>query len=355
MSNVSMDSRSWSFDSVGFSNTAKIDPFSALYSVMKKKDETDAKSHLSPNKCAAEENDTHLRGGMACPVIIEVNKSQETHFVTSSDVLADLEARDNSNPTEMHPFLKKKRCSVEAKSAVNKFGHFSFLSMNINSSSGLKKYGEVTCLDFQAPGPNLESVFEAYTFVGSKEKKLKFEYNGASGKHVFKCPSDKLKEHFYLGAPVIIENKNETCKLSSKRWPVVGVVGRDDELEPCLHFVTANMFAGEGCEGSSRPSGAARVGDHNLVSQEYLELSIEFARQAGDRDTERKATFYLGIVYSSRGDHEQAVEFYKKTLDMAEKAGALPEVKRAKQYLGNSYLVLGKARLVWPVQSEEDV
>ena len=193
--------------------------------------------------------DTHLRGGMACPVIIKVGKSQKTHFVTSSDVVANLEATGYSNPTEMHPFPKKKmkRCPVEAKSFVNNFGDFSFLSMNIDSSPGLKKYPEVTCLDFQAPEPNLESDFEAYTFVDSEKVKLKFEYNGASGKHVFKCPSDKPKEHFYLGAPVIIENKDETCKLSSKRWPVVGVVGRDKELEPCLYFVTANMFAGKFC------------------------------------------------------------------------------------------------------------
>ena len=39
MSNVSVDSSSWSFDSKGFSNTAKIDPFSAVYAVMKKEDE----------------------------------------------------------------------------------------------------------------------------------------------------------------------------------------------------------------------------------------------------------------------------------------------------------------------------
>lgn len=234
MSNVSVDSSSWSFDSKGFSNTAKVDPFSAVYAVMKKEDETD----------------THLRGGTACPVIIKVGKSQKTHFVTSSDVIANLEAIGNINPTEMHPFPKKKmnRCPVEAESFVNNFGDFSFLSMNIACSPGLKKYREVTCLDFQAPEPNLESDFEAYTYTVDSEKvKLKFEYNGASGKHVFKCPSGKPKEHFYLGAPVIIENKDETCKLSSKRWPVVGVVGHDEELEPCLYFVTANMFAGKFC------------------------------------------------------------------------------------------------------------
>lgn len=114
-------------------------------------------------------------------------------------------------------------------------------------------------------------------------------------------------------------------------------------------FSTSQIETGDGCEASSRSSGAALAGDHNLVSQEYLESSIEFARQADDRATERKANFYLGIVYSSRGDHRQAIEFYKKSLDMAEKAGALPEVKRAKQYLGNSYLVLAKAHLVWLV------
>lgn len=194
--------------------------------------------------------DTHLRGGVACPVIIEVGKSQETHFVTSSDVLANLEARGNSNPTEMHPFPKKKmkRCPVEANSAVNNFGDFSFLSMNINSSPGLKKYPEVTRLDFQAPGPNLESDFEAYTFVGSEKIKLKFEYKTASGKHVLlKYQWDQLEERFFLGAPVIIENEDETCLYSSSRWPVVGVVGRDEELKPCLYFVTANMFAGKFC------------------------------------------------------------------------------------------------------------
>ena len=35
-----MDSSSWSFSSEGFSNAAKIDPFSAVYAVMKKEDET---------------------------------------------------------------------------------------------------------------------------------------------------------------------------------------------------------------------------------------------------------------------------------------------------------------------------
>ena len=35
MSNVSMDSSSWSFSSKGFHNTAEIDPFSAVYALKK--------------------------------------------------------------------------------------------------------------------------------------------------------------------------------------------------------------------------------------------------------------------------------------------------------------------------------
>lgn len=120
-------------------------------------------------------------------------------------------------------------------------------------------------------------------------------------------------------------------------------------------FSTSQIETGEGFEGPSRFSGAARASDHNLESKECFESSLEFARQAGDRATERRATFYLGVVCSSRGDHRQAIEFYKKSLDMAKEAGAQAEIKRAQQHLGNSYFVLGKAKLVWPVQSEENV
>ena len=192
----------------------------------------------------------HLRGGMACSVMIEIGKSQEIHFVTSSDVVAYLESTGNRNPTEMHPFPKKKmeRCRLVANSAVNKFGPFSFFSKNIESCPGLKKFPEVTCLDFQVPRPDVESDFEAYTFVGSDKVKLKFAYERASGKHILlKEQGNQLEQPFVLGAPVIIENKDVTCKRSINRWPVVGVVGLNEELEFCPYFITANMFAGEFC------------------------------------------------------------------------------------------------------------
>ena len=189
-------------------------------------------------------------GGKACPVLIKVGNSQTTHFVTSSDVVAFLEATGIRNPTEMHPFpqMKMKRCRLEANSAVNNFGPFSFLSMNINSSPGLKTCPELTLLDFQVPGPKLDTNFQAYTFAGSKKVTLKFVYEKASGKHVLsKYQGDQLEQPFVLGAPVIMEDKAVTCLLSSSRWPVVGVVGLDDELEVCPYFVKANMFAGEFC------------------------------------------------------------------------------------------------------------
>lgn len=193
-------------------------------------------------------NRTH--GGKACPVLIKVGNSQTTHFVTSSDVVARLEAISISNPTEMHPFpqTKVKRCRLEANSAVNNFGPFSFLSMNIASCPGLETCPELTLLDFQVPGPKLEANLKAYTFADSKKVTLEFVYKKTSGKHVLsKYQGDQLEKPLVLGAPVIIEDKAVTCLLSSSRWPVVGVVGLNEDLEVCPHFVSANMFAGEFC------------------------------------------------------------------------------------------------------------
>ena len=76
-------------------------------------------------------------GGMACCVMINDGKSKEKmSFVTSSDVVACLKA--DKKPTEMHPYLKKKRkdCHLVADSTVNNFGPFSFLSMHPQSSPG---------------------------------------------------------------------------------------------------------------------------------------------------------------------------------------------------------------------------
>ena len=188
-------------------------------------------------------------GGKACPVLIKVGNSQTTHFVTSSDVVAFLEATGIRNPTEMHPFpqMKMKRCRLEANSAVNTFGPFSFLSMNIDSCPDLKTCPELTLLDFQVPGPKLEANLKAYTFAGSKKETVEFVYKKTLGKHVLKNQGNQLEQPFVLGAPVIIEDKAVTCLLSSSRWPVVGVVGLDEDLEVCPHFVSADMFAGEFC------------------------------------------------------------------------------------------------------------
>ena len=186
-------------------------------------------------------------GGMACFVMVKVGQSKEMCFVTSSDVVAYL--KGDKKPTEMHPFSKKKTegCHLVVKSSVNKFGPFSFLSMNPQSSPELEIKRERTCLDFQVPKQNLESEFEAYTFVGSETLKLKFAYQRGTGKYSLSTKrKDRLELPFVLGAPIIIENKDVTCKRLSRRWPVVGVIGLNEEWELCPYFVTADIF-GEFC------------------------------------------------------------------------------------------------------------
>lgn len=63
----------------------------------------------------------------------------------------------------------------------------------------------------------------------------------------FSVKKDRLEQSFVLGAPNIIKNKDVTDKRSSSWWPVVGVMGLDDEQEFCPYFVTADIF-GEFCQ-----------------------------------------------------------------------------------------------------------
>ena len=200
-------------------------------------------------------------GGMACLVMIKVDKSKAMNLVTSSDVIADLKA--DKKPTEMHPFLMKKDCHLVVKSPVNKFGPFSFLSLDPQSSPGLKMNPQPTCLDFQVPKQDLESKFEAYTFVGSKKLKLTFEYQRSTGKYILSRKEKKAgvvfhpwrrepELSFVLGAPIVIENEDVLNKHLSSRWSVVGVIGLNEERELCPYFVTADLF-GEFCWFSYNP------------------------------------------------------------------------------------------------------
>ena len=187
-------------------------------------------------------------GGMACCVMINDSKSQEKIcFVTSSDVVAYLKA--DKKPTEMHPFLKKKMkgCYLVGNSTVNNFGPFSFLSMHVQSSPGLTIKPDLTRLDFQVPKQDLVSEFEAYTFIGTNPMKLKFVCQRATGKYILSTTlKNQLELPFVLGAPIIIENKDVTSKSLSSRWPVVGVMGLNEDLELCPYFVTVDIF-GEFC------------------------------------------------------------------------------------------------------------
>ncbi|XP_067038641.1 uncharacterized protein [Acropora muricata] len=333
MSKVPIKGSSWSFSSKGFGNDTN-DPFTAVYALKKQNREGNS-----------------LQGGMACSVMIEVGKAPVMHFVTSVDSLVSLKSICSRNSTEMHPFpkTKLKRNRLETNSAVIDFGRFSFFRMN-TEIPGFDIHQEVTRLDFQVPRGNRESHFEAYTFVGSKRVNLKFVYESASRKHVLKEQGGQLDRAYVLGAPIIIENQDVRDKYLSSRWPVVGVVGLNEELEVCPYFVTADMFDDstsqierESCEGSSKSSGVAHARD--LGAQECYELSLKKARQAGDRATERKAILKLGIVYSSRGDHRQAIECYKKSLDIGKETGDLVGVKHAQERLWKSYLDLGDTHL----------
>ena len=184
-------------------------------------------------------------GGMACTVMIGVDKSCRTYFVTFSDVVAYLESRGNKKPTEIHSFSRKKKegCHLVANSTVNKFGPFSFLAINLESSPGLKTNPELTILNFQVPKQNLESEFEAYTFVGSETLKLKFVHQRGTGKFILSTKQkDRLELPSVLGAPIITENKAVRDKHLSSRWVVVGVMGLNEEFELCPYFVTADIF-----------------------------------------------------------------------------------------------------------------
>lgn len=173
--------------------------------------------------------------------MIKVGKSNAMNLVTSSDVIADLKA--DKKPTEMHPFLMKKDCHLVVKSPVNKFGPFSFLSIDPQSSPGLEMNPQPTCLDFQVPKQNLESEFEAYTFLGSKKLKLKFVYQRGTGKYILSTKEKKqLELSLVLGAPIIIENEDVLKKHLSSRWSVVGVIGLNEERELCPYFVTTDLF-----------------------------------------------------------------------------------------------------------------
>ena len=55
------------------------------------------------------------------------------------------------------------------------------------------------------------------------------------------------------------------------------------------------------------------------------------------------------IVYSSGSDHQQAIECYTKSLDIAKEAGHLAGVKLAHERLQKSYLDLGDTHLFWLV------
>ncbi|XP_015749784.1 PREDICTED: uncharacterized protein LOC107329625 [Acropora digitifera] len=224
MSNMSMEASSLSFNSEDWANREETKPFSAVYAV---------KKEVQTGICQY--------GGMACLVMIKVGKSKAMNLVTSSDVIADLKA--DKKPTEMHPFLMKKDCHLVVESPVNKFGPFSFLSIDPQSSPGLEMNPQPTCLDFQVPKQNLESEFEAYTFHGSKKLKLKFVYQRGTGKYILSTKEKKqLELSLVLGAPIIIENEDVLKKHLSSRWSVVGVIGLNEERELCPYFVTTDLF-----------------------------------------------------------------------------------------------------------------
>lgn len=178
----------------------------------------------------------HQHRGMACCVMLEVRGQQEMYFVTSSD----LETYKKQAVLLPCSAQKREGCQLEINSTV-KFGPFSFLSFD---RSGLKGNTSLTCLNFQVLKQNLESEFEAYTLVGPKKLlKVKFEYQRVTGKYILSAKKkDRLEQSFVLGAAIIIKSKDVTDKYSSSRWPVVGVMGLDEEGEFCPYFVTADIF-----------------------------------------------------------------------------------------------------------------
>lgn len=176
---------------------------------------------------------THQHRGMACCVMLKVRGQQEMYFVTSSD----LETYKKEAVLLPCSAQKREGCQLEINSTV-KFGPFSFISFD---RSGLKGNTPLTCLDFQVPKQNLESEFEAYTLVSPKKLlKVNFKYQRATGKYILSAK--KKEQSFVLGAAIIIKSKDVTDKLSSSLWPVVGVMGLDEEGQFCPYFVTADIF-----------------------------------------------------------------------------------------------------------------
>ncbi|XP_068681568.1 tetratricopeptide repeat protein 28-like isoform X11 [Montipora foliosa] len=226
MSNVSRKDNSWSFDSEKWRNIGNNDPYSAVYAVRVKEEV---------------QKGMYQHRGMACCVMVKVGRNQKVYFVTSSDLETDKKQADLLPCSAQ----KMEGCQLVVNSTV-KFGPFSFLSFDRDSSPGLKRNPSLTRLDFQVPKQNLESEFEAYTMVGTKKLlKFKFKYQRVTGKYIFSA-SAKRKDHpeqsFKLGAPIIIKNKDVTDKHWNSRWPVVGVMGYDEKMELCPYFVTANIF-----------------------------------------------------------------------------------------------------------------
>ncbi|XP_068730862.1 uncharacterized protein [Montipora capricornis] len=370
MSNVSRKDNSWSFDSEKWRNIGNNDPYSAVYAVHVKEEV---------------QKGMYQHRGMACCVMVKVGRNQKVYFVTSSDL------ETGKKQADLLPCSAQKMegCQLVVNSTV-KFGPFSFLSFDRDSSPGLKRNPSLTRLDFQVPKQNLESEFKAYTMVGTKKLlKLKFEYQRVTGKYIF---SAKRKDHpeqsFELGAPIIIKNKDVTDKHWNSRWPVVGVMGYDEKMELCPYFVTADIFDRRpvhnegGClvpgidlnvtAADSRP--AQSEGEHSVFGNELnatkqatsagrSEERGAISQLASTSDSKEQATsagrseergaisqlastsdskdgrFYydLGMDYIiSRFDFPKAIDCFEKSLDIAGKAGDQATEGKAALTLGIS-------------------
>ncbi|XP_068730860.1 uncharacterized protein [Montipora capricornis] len=321
MSNVSRKDNSWSFDSEKWRNIGNNDPYSAVYAVHVKEEV---------------QKGMYQHRGMACCVMVKVGRNQKVYFVTSSDL------ETGKKQADLLPCSAQKMegCQLVVNSTV-KFGPFSFLSFDRDSSPGLKRNPSLTRLDFQVPKQNLESEFKAYTMVGTKKLlKLKFEYQRVTGKYIF---SAKRKDHpeqsFELGAPIIIKNKDVTDKHWNSRWPVVGVMGYDEKMELCPYFVTADIFDRRpvhnegGClvpgidlnvtAADSRP--AQSEGEHSVFGNELN--ATKQATSAG-RSEERGAISQLASTSDSkeqatsagRSEERGAISQLASTSDSKEQA-----------------------------------
>ncbi|XP_068681576.1 serine-rich adhesin for platelets-like isoform X19 [Montipora foliosa] len=323
MSNVSRKDNSWSFDSEKWRNIGNNDPYSAVYAVRVKEEV---------------QKGMYQHRGMACCVMVKVGRNQKVYFVTSSDLETDKKQADLLPCSAQ----KMEGCQLVVNSTV-KFGPFSFLSFDRDSSPGLKRNPSLTRLDFQVPKQNLESEFEAYTMVGTKKLlKFKFKYQRVTGKYIFSA-SAKRKDHpeqsFKLGAPIIIKNKDVTDKHWNSRWPVVGVMGYDEKMELCPYFVTANIFDRRpvhnegGClvpgidlnvtAADSRP--AQSEGEHSVFGNELN--ATKQATSAG-RSEERGAISQLASTSDSkeqatsagRSEERGAISQLASTSDRKEQA-----------------------------------